>query len=57
MILQTLKDTFAEKLPAEIEKIKKLRKCVDTPPSFLAAARADGMDPETTARQSLVRLP
>lgn len=27
-VLQSLKDTFADKLPAEIEKVKKLRKYV-----------------------------
>jgi hypothetical protein len=29
--LQSLKETFAAKLPGEIEKIKKLRKYVTTP--------------------------
>lgn len=28
--LQSLKETFADGLPAEIEKVKKLRKYVDT---------------------------
>ena len=35
-VLQSLKETFADKLPAEIEKVKKLRKYVILLASFFA---------------------
>jgi hypothetical protein len=34
--LQSLKDTFADKLPGELEKVKKLRKYVPLPDNYLS---------------------
>lgn len=59
MLRQSLKDTFADNLPAEIEKVKKLRKYVDRISYFELKQEVTVADTiaGTMATRSLARSP
>lgn len=57
LIRQSLKDTFADKLPAEIEKIKKLRMYANSNPNYPYPIANHCFHVGTMAARSSAKLP